>query len=155
MLDFVEQERQQREALEEERRKREEDDRRSKEIAKRVQTATSSGDDAKSRIEEMKRKRDAMKAAASAQIHKPKPESARSVEKKEEKTKKVLTEDVRKKCFMWYARLGQPTKDEFIRKVKKMSTSCDITPEDVEALPWICRGAMLPVKELNELIING
>ncbi|CAB9499325.1 expressed unknown protein [Seminavis robusta] len=130
-----------------------------KEAEKKQQAATpkdAKADDAKSRIAEMKRQREAMKAAAAAQSTKPRPTKTRSSEKKEEKPKqKVLGEEARRKCFMWYARFGQPNRDLMKRKVRRLGDACDITVEDVDALPWICRGEMLPVKELNDLIING
>ena len=31
---------------------------------------------------------------------------------------------------------------------------CDITVEDVDALPWMYGGAMLRVKEMNKLFLN-
>lgn len=42
-----------------------------------------------------------------------------------------------------------------IRAAKRLTENDDITPEEVEALPWICGGTLLPVKEMNELFMYG
>ena len=67
-----------------------------------------------------------------------------------------LSLEKKRKCYMWYARLGQPTRDQMIRAVEKLTSNREeITVEDVKALPWIAGGTMLPVKEMNDLIMNG
>lgn len=70
------------------------------------------------------------------------------------KEKKVLTEEVRRKCFMWYTRLGQPSREQMKRRVLKMDSTCDITVEDVDALPWIAGGTMISATELNKLMLS-
>lgn len=61
----------------------------------------------------------------------------------------------KQECFMWYARFGQPSRDKFVRKVTMLArrgdTDCKITPEEVQALPWIYGGALLPIKEMNRI----
>ena len=58
--------------------------------------------------------------------------------------------------LMWYARLGQPNKERMLQAIKKLPPSHEpITEEDVEALPWIMGGSLLPVKEMNELFMNA
>jgi hypothetical protein len=66
----------------------------------------------------------------------------------------VLTEERRKKCYMWYARLGQPNRETMKRKVAALPDSCDITIEEVNALPWVGGGMCLSVKAMNELFLN-
>jgi hypothetical protein len=66
----------------------------------------------------------------------------------------ALTEERRKKCYMWYARLGQPNRETMKRKVKALPDSCDITLDEVDALPWVGGGMCLSVKAMNELFLN-
>ena len=53
-------------------------------------------------------------------------------------------------CYHWYMRFGYPDKKTMIRRVQKMGKEAPITVEEVEALPWMCGGAMIPVKEINK-----
>jgi len=123
--------------------------------------AASKGSTPQDRIAELKRQREAAKAAAadqSAAQSKPKvkapPASVKC--KKDDEPKKVLTEDKKRKCFMAYARLAQPNRDKMIQMIKKLDGGeWDITEEDVRALPWIANGAMLSVKEMNALFMTG
>jgi hypothetical protein len=55
---------------------------------------------------------------------------------------------------MWYARMGQPSRNDMKRRVAKLK-NCDITVEDVDELPWICNGAMLSVPRMNNLFVNN
>jgi predicted amidohydrolase len=71
------------------------------------------------------------------------------------KEKKVLSEEVRRKCYMWYTRLGHPSREQMKRRVLKLDASCDITVEDVDALPWIAGGTMLSATELNKLMLSN
>lgn len=72
----------------------------------------------------------------------------------EEAKKKEVNVELRMKCYMWYARMGQPNRDAMKRRVAKL-TDCDITVEDVDELPWICGGSMVSVREMNDLISNN
>lgn len=62
----------------------------------------------------------------------------------------------RKKCYMWYARLGQPNRETMRRRVAALPDTCSdkITLEDVDLLPWILKGTMLNVKVMNRLIVE-
>jgi hypothetical protein len=60
-------------------------------------------------------------------------------------------DEASKKCYMWYARMGQPDRANMKRRVAALPQSCDITVEDVELLPWIGNGKMLSVKAMNML----
>ena len=66
---------------------------------------------------------------------------------------KVLSDDERRKCYMWYDRMGRPTRDKMKQRIPLMK-DCDITLEDVDALPWMMRGAMISQSELNKLILK-
>ena len=70
----------------------------------------------------------------------------------------VLTDERRKKCYMWFSRLGQPTKSVMKKRVAAMQKEsngvCDITPEEVDALPWVGGGLTLNVRAMNELFLN-
>ena len=84
-------------------------------------------------------------------------------EPKERKTNKEkrpvpLTEEekvvMRKKCYMWYARMGQPDRENMKRRVAALPPHCNIYVEDVDLLPWICYGTVLSVKAMNELFMG-
>jgi hypothetical protein len=103
---------------------------------------------------EMKRQMAETKAAAAASKPKlkPMPESNRR-KKKEDKPKIELSAERRRKCYMWYARLGQPNRDRMVAAAKRLTSNDDITPEEVEALPWVCGGALLPGNFLCCLLV--
>jgi calcium-dependent protein kinase len=61
----------------------------------------------------------------------------------------AMSLELKRTCFHWYMRFGYPDKKTMIRRVLKMGTECPITVEDVEAMPWACAGAIIPVKEIN------
>mmetsp|Transcript_13577 Transcript_13577/g.25918 ORF Transcript_13577/g.25918 Transcript_13577/m.25918 type:complete len:1012 (+) Transcript_13577:354-3389(+) len=93
-------------------------------------------------------------------------ESPRAHDKKRRKEKKSnketrpvpLTEEekvlMRKKCYMWYARMGQPDRENMKRRVAALPAHCDMYVEDVDLLPWICYGTVLSVKAMNELFMG-
>jgi len=88
------------------------------------------------------------------------PEKKRSKEKKSNKAKRPvpLTEEekvlMRKKCYMWYARMGQPDRENMKRRVAALPAHCNMYVEDVDLLPWICYGTVLSVKAMNELFMG-
>ena len=51
-------------------------------------------------------------------------------------------------AYQWYMRCGMPNKKEFRLRVKRMAGACDISPDDVELLPWIQNGARVNVKQM-------
>jgi len=57
--------------------------------------------------------------------------------------------EVQRKCYVWYGRLGQPTREAMKRRVAVMACTCDITPEDVDKLAWICGGSRVSVAAMN------
>lgn len=78
--------------------------------------------------------------------------------RKNEKRPVPLTEDekvlMRKKCYMWYARMGQPDRENMKRRVAALPSHCNIYPEDVDLLPWSGYGTVLSVKAMNELFVG-
>lgn len=74
--------------------------------------------------------------------------------KKYKAKKVVLSEAKRQKCYMWYARLGGPNREDMKKRVAALPDSCDITPEEVDELPWICNGLLLSIKEMNKLFMG-
>ena len=40
------------------------------------------------------------------------------------------------------------------RKVLALDKSCDITPEDVNSLPWLCRGKFLDLRVMNQMFFD-
>jgi hypothetical protein len=69
----------------------------------------------------------------------------------------VVDVETGKKCYMWYARLGQPNKAQFIKKVQGMldeGKSIGFKVKDVEALPWVAGGSMLSVSKMNRLFLH-
>ena len=109
-----------------------------------------------SRLEQLKLKQAEAKAAVARGSEKA-PRAAplkrdSGYKKRDEKPKVELSIEKQRKCLMWYARLGQPSRDQMIKSVAKMS-ACDIDESDVRSLPWIAGGALLPVKQMNDLFM--
>ena len=77
---------------------------------------------------------------------------ARKIQPKE---KPVLTAEKARDILMWYARMNQPNKETMKRKVQHLPKGCDITVEDVDALPWICKDRMLDIPKMNQLFLQG
>jgi hypothetical protein len=67
-------------------------------------------------------------------------------------SKKSTEEERRKDCYIWYARMGTPSKKEMKRRVALLPESCGITPDDVDLLPWILGGMTLSVHKMNSLM---
>jgi len=62
--------------------------------------------------------------------------------------------EARRKCYTWYARLGQPNREQMKRRVARMSSRCGITPSDVDKLAWICNGARISIGAMNDSLVN-
>lgn len=71
-------------------------------------------------------------------------------------TRQAVADDseVQRKCYVWYGRLGQPTREAMMRRVSMMACTCDITPEDVDKLAWICDGSRVSVAAMNASLRN-
>jgi hypothetical protein len=87
------------------------------------------------------------------------PEKEVKKETKNKETREVpLSEEekvlMRKKCYMWYARMGQPDRENMKRRVAALPPHCNIYVEDVDLLPWICYGTVLSVKAMTELFMG-
>lgn len=75
----------------------------------------------------------------------------------EEHDNHVVDMETGKKCYMWYARLGQPNKTQFVKRVQEMLDEgkvIDFKVKDVEALPWVAGGSMLSVSKMNKLFLQ-
>ena len=80
-------------------------------------------------------------------------EERKSIKAAEEETR-ILSKKQQRDLLMWYTRMKTPTREEMKRRVAKLPKSCDITPEDVDALPWLCRGRILDVRVMNKLFLE-
>jgi hypothetical protein len=85
--------------------------------------------------------------------------SAKGEESKEDQVQSAkddmeVVKAKQRKCYMWYARMGQPTRTNMKKRVAALSDSCDITVDDVDRLPWICNGTVLSVAEMNKLFLQ-
>jgi hypothetical protein len=59
--------------------------------------------------------------------------------------------DVRRElAFLWYTRMGNPTRSEFKRKVAVVEVP--ITPEDIDLLPWNLTGRVVNMEQMNAII---
>jgi hypothetical protein len=67
--------------------------------------------------------------------------------------KRTVDEDNRRRerAFFWYARMDSPTRTEFKRKVAE--SSMDITPEDIDSLPWNLTGRMVNIAKMNAITL--
>ncbi|CAB9501926.1 expressed unknown protein [Seminavis robusta] len=75
-------------------------------------------------------------------------------EAKDKDDKTELTNQQGRDLLMWYNRMKTPNKEEMKRRVAKLPASCDITPEDVELLPWLCKGRFLNLKVMNQYFLD-
>jgi hypothetical protein len=53
--------------------------------------------------------------------------------------------------YQWYTRMANPIRKDFKRRVADME-SIDITPEDVDLLPWNLTGKMVNIAKVNAII---
>ena len=58
--------------------------------------------------------------------------------------------ELRRRCYTWYTRLGQPTREDMKRRVARMAFSCDIKPDDVDKMDWILNGERVSFTAMNE-----
>jgi (2Fe-2S) ferredoxin len=93
------------------------------------------------RREERRRKREAAKKNSMPEVDMP--------------DKKTADEDNRRhRAFLWYARMDSPARTEFKRKVaatESSSSSIDITPEDIDLLPWNLTGRLVNISKMNDI----
>lgn len=55
--------------------------------------------------------------------------------------------------FIWYARMGQPTRENMKRRIAaRQEEFMDIVPSDVDLLPWNSTGSLISVKNMNAFI---
>merc|ERR1712151_338037 len=156
-----------RQAAENERKRLEEKKRLEEEKkSKRERENASKKREAKKRLEETKRRlqeqRDLIKAQQEEALNAErlrKEANERELRRKESTTvykdsECRLDEVTRRKCYMWYARMGQPTRDEMKKKIIQLGGECDIKVEDVDKLPWTFMGQFLPVNDMNKMFVK-
>jgi hypothetical protein len=65
---------------------------------------------------------------------------------------KVARRDDRlERTFQWYTRMASPIREDFKRRVADVD-SIDITPEDVDLLPWNLTGRVVNIAKMNAII---
>lgn len=62
--------------------------------------------------------------------------------------------DMMIRAYSWYARLGQPRRDNFKDRIKNIQ-NIDITEEDVDSLPWLMNGRLVNVAKMNKVILGS
>jgi hypothetical protein len=70
---------------------------------------------------------------------------ARKDETEDQKQERILH------IYAWWARLGQPTRSDFKRRMKTV-TPADMVPDDVDSLPWSFDGSTVMVNRINKLV---
>jgi hypothetical protein len=66
-------------------------------------------------------------------------------------TKGAELDDRLERAFQWYTRMASPFRHDFKRRVADME-SIDITPEDVDLLPWNSTGKFVNIAKMNAII---
>ena len=72
----------------------------------------------------------------------------------EERQKRELTMKQKRDLLMWYNRMKTPNKERMKERVAMLPPSCDITPDDVELLPWLCKGRYLDLRVMNQYFME-
>jgi hypothetical protein len=86
-------------------------------------------------------------------------ETAKSKNKSREDAKETVvgsSDDARRRqlAFSWYSQMSAPNRLEFKRKVAALY-SLNITPDDVDLLPWNATGSAVNIKKMNALTRQG
>jgi hypothetical protein len=100
----------------------------------------------KRRREERRREREAVKKNSMPELD---TQDKRNVDA----TAGSIMDDRRERAFRWYARMATPTRTEFKRRVAAVesSSSIDITPEDIDLLPWNETGRVVNIAKMNAI----
>jgi hypothetical protein len=69
----------------------------------------------------------------------------------DDRTLRNMKADRLERAFLWYTRMATPTRTEFKRKVAA-EESIDITPEDVDLLPWNLTGRFVNIATINAIL---
>jgi hypothetical protein len=104
--------------------------------------------------EEHKRRREVRRLERETAKKKSMPEVDTQDKRKAAATTGSITDDRRERAFLWYARMATPTRTEFKRRVAAVesSSSLDITPEDIDLLPWNETGRVVNIAKMNAII---
>jgi hypothetical protein len=57
----------------------------------------------------------------------------------------------RERAFLWYTRLGMPSRSQFKRKVTA-AESINVTPRDIDLLPWSLTGRAVNMEKLKAMV---
>jgi hypothetical protein len=116
-------------------------------------------DDYNRRKKERRRRRD--EAHMEEERSKPVKESIQKAAKKASKkaTERFLDEDDgeiarRHRAYSWYSRMARPDRNEFKKRVELMN-GADISPADVDLLPWNFSGSVVNIAKMNKIIRDG
>jgi len=80
--------------------------------------------------------------------------TVKAKELEQRKETKELTIKQKRDLLMWYNRMKCPNMQRMKARVALLPRSCDITPEDVELLPWRCKGRYLDIRVMNEYFLE-
>ena len=58
----------------------------------------------------------------------------------------------REKCWIWYSRLGCPSKSRMKELVAALPSSCDIQEQEIDLLPWMSGNLLVNVGEMGRMI---
>jgi len=90
---------------------------------------------------------DLLKASRQAHAH--------SVTALDDAVETVKTDnELRRNCYVWYGRLGQPNREDMKRRVRKMAFSCNVKPEDVDKMAWVCNGTRVSATAMNKHLMS-
>lgn len=78
----------------------------------------------------------------------------KSKELEEGEEKRELTIKQKRDLLMWYNRMKTPNRQRMKERVALLPSSCDITPDDVELLPWLCKGRYLDLRVMNQYFME-
>jgi hypothetical protein len=65
--------------------------------------------------------------------------------------KEARCDDRLERAYQWYTRMATPSRKEFKRRVADV-VSIDITPEDIDLLPWNLTGRVVNIAKMNAII---
>jgi hypothetical protein len=99
-------------------------------------------------VDEHKRRREQPKReAAKSNIPKVDVQHRRTADDRPCKHKDVR----RQRAFLWYTRLGMPTRSQFKRRVTA-AESINVTPRDIDLLPWSLTGRAVNMEKLKAMV---
>jgi hypothetical protein len=102
--------------------------------------------------EEHKRRREERRCKREAAEKKSTPEVDVQDKKIVKDTTGIIEEGRRlERAFLWYQRMATPSRTEFKQRLAAVE-SIDITPEDIDLLPWNFHGRVVNIAKMNAMI---